>query len=375
MAGFDPLKLSNNGSSSSSNNSVDLSSLRQSSTPMPPSGSSFGSGSSGSGGSSSGSGSGGSDEVHLSGKEKVLGCIGCLIPIALIVGLIFGIVNLVRGCTSRDVTPAQEQAASAETPAEPEQAEQVNPVTGFEGREARDASELASFVSDADELAISRRNRMADDHADDEESELIAACADDFERANELYRDGSYTSATRAYEAILTRYPLHYGANVNLALAYLQNKQPEEGLKQALTALALFPGDENLALNVQVAGVACGFSAEDAWEKGAAKVASSLPDPERDEARYNVLWDRIETQLYDAAQGEGENDSATNRDLYANLTYAIASLRNMYLSDDPDLDALEAYLYYVGVQLGYEDYGPATVADRVVEAVEEATGN
>ncbi len=244
----------------------------------------------------------------------------------------------------------------------------------FVGREARDGDEILPFVDDAVKLI---EGRQADMPGDAEETELSKKVNSKFNKANDAYREGNYEEAQKGYEEVIKTYPLHYGANVNLALALLQQEKNEEALTQALACIELSPSEGALLLNVQAAGVACGFSTSDiemgleelmkklgryAYEGGSGREG----DYEQFYA-YNKIWDRIETELHDAAAQPAEGDEEASDESeeterkpvvsswlpYDNLSDELTELEGD-LPDDSDVAALHAYLYAVGLQLGYE---------------------
>jgi tetratricopeptide (TPR) repeat protein len=93
-----------------------------------------------------------------------------------------------------------------------------------------------------------------------------------FAAGNSYYRNGDYESAIANYERAIKYAPLHYGSRVNIALAYLQlgdgatashDGMKAAGLRYAVEALALWPGDLGCLMNLQVAAVANGY---DTWD-------------------------------------------------------------------------------------------------------------
>lgn len=263
----------------------------------------------------------------------------------------------------------------------------------FAGREPRDPADLDVIVDDAFALFEQREGQMKDDA---EETELAKKVNKKFNKANESYRAGDYAAAQEGYEGVLSVYPLHYGANVNLTLALLQQEKNEEALVQALSCMDIAPGEVGVNLNIQAAGVACGFAADDI-ETGMDKMLDKLKrgnyenDPEgrvRDFGPYylyNKVWDNIETELRvaegttgdegaaeaeDAAATEataaaeaereaaaaaetGSNDGLSGYERYEAIAEDLETLEED-LPDDTDVTALGAYLHYVGLQLGYE---------------------
>ena len=268
----------------------------------------------------------------------------------------------------------------------------------FEGHEVRDDKDLKNYVDYATKTGKARATSMADDA---EEAELAASHNADFKAANEAYKSGDYDTAEKGYKDIIKDYPMHYGANVNLTLALLQQDKGEaDALKQALLCVYLFPKEDAPLLNVQVAGVACGFSTDD-LEDAMNDVASAshlsvyhshaeLSSQYKDYFTYNELWDRMETELHSAAEEEGGDASAESEDkgdatteeteaateaeeaevaaaAEAEAAAEEGSARESYKDineklteliekdgSDKDVLALDAYLYAVGLQLGYE---------------------
>ena len=233
----------------------------------------------------------------------------------------------------------------------------------FAGREKRDPAELDEFVEKA--LGLGEERKSSD--KGEEEGALTVEQADAFKEANEAYRAGEYETAQKGYEEVIEAFPEHYGANVNLTLALLQQEKNDDALIQALACMALYPDDDGPLLNVQTAAVACGFSAENALEEAALVVVRKVQDGAelsegmKAEMEYNKLWDDIETALHDVAQG-----TATNGEyVYDSLRAAADELADGDLADDEDAQALRAYLIAVGTQLGLEDAvsGDAGAAD------------
>lgn len=289
---------------------------------------------------------------------------------------------------------------------------QVEVQQPFEGRKPADNSTLDDIVAAASK---SLDDSQAKVKSDTEETELAAKVNADFKKANDAYKSGDYASAQAGYEAILKTYPLHYGANVNLTLALLQQEKNLEALQQAFVCVGLAPGDGAPLLNVQAAGVACGYSMEDLedamdtmvqFRNDPAFKERATPEGEYEHFyAYNKIWDRIETDLYDAAQAwkesgataaeseveveasaeekaakveesaiqaeeeaaaqaeeaaaaeamedEGQVDRATASSAYEQLDKDLTDLEDD-LSGDKDVLALHAYLFAVGLQLGFE---------------------
>ncbi|MDO4797155.1 MAG: hypothetical protein Q4A01_03945 [Coriobacteriales bacterium] len=241
---------------------------------------------------------------------------------------------------------------AAKEAAEQEQAKAKEELP-FAGREKRDSAELEEYVEKALKVGEERKDAS---EKDGEEAELTTEQAKAFADANEAYRKGDYAKAQKGYEDILESYSEHYGANVNLALALLQQEKNDEALVQALACMALFPKDTGSLLNVQAAAVACGFSAQNALDDAAlvvvhkVRTGTNLATGMKGEREYNKLWDDIETQLYDVAQGKATNGEY----VYQNLLDDVDELADGDLSNDEDVQALRAYLVAVGTQLGLE---------------------
>lgn len=289
---------------------------------------------------------------------------------------------------------------------------QVEVQQPFEGRKPADNSTLDDIVAAASKTLDDNQAKVK---SDTEETELAAKVNADFKKANDAYKAGDYASAQAGYEAVLKTYPLHYGANVNLTLALLQQEKNLEALQQAFVCVGLAPGDGAPLLNVQAAGVACGYSMED-LEDAMDTMVQFRNDPSFKERAtpegeyehfyaYNKIWDRIETDLYDGAQAwkessataaeseaeveapaeekavkaeesavqaeeaaaaqaeeaaaeeamaeEGQVDRATTSKAYERLDKELADLEDE-LPDDKDVLALRAYLFAAGLQLGLE---------------------
>lgn len=261
----------------------------------------------------------------------------------ILVSLFAALTLALPGCGGKkESAPKQEPAA---------QEVAVTQEGRFEGREARDISEMKRFKEKALENANQRKSVQ---NAEKDEATLVDELATDFEKANKQYRKGDYAQAQKGYEKVLKTHPKHYGANVNLTLALLQQEKGEDALVQALTSLSLFPGDDGIPLNVQTAAVACGFTAEDALKTGAEVVSeseggTSVSDKRANDLAYNRLWDRIETELWAAAHAkDGDKQS---REKYEALHKELSEEVEKNLSDDKDAQALLAYLEAVGKQL------------------------
>ena len=236
----------------------------------------------------------------------------------------------------------------------------------FTGREARDASELEAIVQESLETA---REREGKKKSDAEETKQAKRVNGRFTRANASYTKGNYAKAQQRYEAILEIYPGHYGANVNLTLALLQQEQADEALKQALACCHIFHEEPEPLLNAQVAGAACGFSAADVegaidevlQDAGTSltTLRGKLKDEYENYYQYNNLWDRIETELHvQAEEGDGEDADASapakpDYQAFVVLGVDLSGLEGK-LPNDTDMAALAAYYHTVGLQLGFE---------------------
>ena len=203
----------------------------------------------------------------------------------------------------------------------------------FTGYLARDAAELEDIAADAVKLAKDRKAGIAKDA---EETDLAAEVNPEFNLANECYADGSYEKAEKLYRSIIDTYPQHYGANVNLTLALLHQEKNEEALVQALSCIELAPGEEGIFLNIQTAGVACGFAAEDlevamdatldGLGRGTYGAGSGYDEEYGPLYRYNKLWSRIETEL--AVAGDGEDAEAASTDELVEGSFAYDALES-----------------------------------------------
>ena len=221
----------------------------------------------------------------------------------------------------------------------------------FTGRTPRAISELSTYVEKARELA----EEIDVDYKKDEEAELAASVASDFKDANTAYKDGDYAKAQTGYEAILKKYARHYGANVNLVLTLLQQGRNDDALTRALACATVFRAEGGPLLNVQTAAVACGFSLKDVEvalndEYGFEVSALTSIDDVDDEYEYNKIWDAIEVDL-GAASAKKDGDDAVAvaiGDLAGDLM-----LWNDKWGEDPDAEALQAYLTAGSKQLGY----------------------
>ena len=226
----------------------------------------------------------------------------------------------------------------------------------YSGYETRGGAEIVPIRDAAIELGKQRAEAMPSDLTDGKMNEQAK---DAFNAANELYRTGKFGEAASAYEAIITEYPKHFGANVNLTLALVQQQKGDDALKQALTCVYLFPGSDGVLLNAQVAAADAKF----AWDDVASQITSILDEAgasaktisdilERgslsDSYDYNELWMLIETDLADY-QSMG-SDAKTHT--YAEITERLNALLDKGMTNSEDGEALAAYVEAVGTQLG-----------------------
>jgi len=289
---------------------------------------------------------------------KWFSIIARLLAIGLVVCVV--VVACGRGCASPDskeggkVAKVSEEAESAET--EEAKAKEEPPLP-FESRDPRDAKELDAFVEEAIKRGKEAQKKLDKDAKEDELSKSVQST---FSSGNASYRKGNYSDAFTDYMNVLDEYPLHLGANVNLTLALLQcNREgdAEDALRQALMCCYLFPEDAGCIINAQVAGIACGFKADDIADAIDA-LRKEAPDAKGDiydvlsknkdlhnSYGYNLIWDDIETRL---------NEDAGRR-TYKDLQDLLETLDGQFKSGDEDLDHLKAYADALGVRLGYVD--------------------
>lgn len=230
---------------------------------------------------------------------------------------------------------------------------------GFEGRVARDASECSTFFEAAMALADERQAGVKDTA---EEGELTDRAKNEFDAANEAYKNGDFQTAVENYQAAIKKYPLHFGANINLALALLQADQAEDAFTQALACVKLFPDEGGALLNAQVTGVACGFSARtvndtlnDIFDlEDGYSLTGTLANTELGQVYlYNTLWDNIDIDLHDDATGEDTDTELSYS--YEELEEQMTQLEED-LPGDSDVSSLRTYFDAVGKQLGIVSY-------------------
>lgn len=221
------------------------------------------------------------------------------------------------------------------------------------GMEPRDSTEMEQFTEQALQIAVARQVGEA---SEAEEGEQSAAVADDFAAANKAYREGSYGEATDLYEKVITTYPKHFGANVNLTLSQLQEGKAEEALTQSLVCWYLFSEDADCALNVQVAGTACGFGEDDidaAINQMDVYRSSDMTASPDGAFTYNSLWNKVELMLYKAANAD-ESERAQVTEEFEGLVGQLYQL-SQENPDDADVQALLGYFEAACTQLGLID--------------------
>ena len=227
----------------------------------------------------------------------------------------------------------------------------------FEGRVPRDASELKEYVDKATKAGEERRT---DAPTKKQDADLTKKQQENLEAANAAYKEGGYATAEEAYNKILEEHPTNYGANVNLTLALLQQERNEEAFVQALTCVYLFPSDTGPALNAQTAGVALGFDIKDindsleaiAKDQDGSFDLSKKSSDYANDLTYNLLWDRIDTELHDEATSK-EKPAA---DDYEALREELAELLHKQ-PDDKDVLALVEYFDAAANKLGFGSSG------------------
>ena len=236
---------------------------------------------------------------------------------------------------------------------------QASSASAAQSATSRDYSELKKMADDAVTAADSIKDKESD-------SQQKAKASQEFAEGNTKYRARDYAQAEKKYQEALGVEPTNYGANVNLALALLQNQQNEEALAQALKCVALFPDDAGCLLNAQVAGTACRFDIDDIDKarndilgKRGDKLVNDVLTPSSTVAGsdpllwnqayiYNAIWNRIETEV----NAEGLSASAA-KEAYENMRGTFEWL----IGDGSDEDsiALLAYLDAVASQRGLSE--------------------
>lgn len=288
----------------------------------------------------------------------------------------------------------------------------------YSGFEPRDSSELSTFVEKAVELAKQRESE--DKAAGGAASGRNAKVAEYFDRGNELYESRAAESegdqdagsgaasqadqeasgeavreagdgasggpaeeaeraaaddssqqangetepqtASSCYELALKEAPLHRGANVNLALAYLAEGNAEQSFTQALACLYLFPDTTGCILNAQAAGTACHFSEADITgavrevltQNGSNGAQDTLDMIDKDDwefdgaYEYNIVWNKVETIMNEVSRGEKTMDGA-----YEELSAFCAELEEKS-PDDLDVRYLKAFVDALAVQAGMQ---------------------
>ena len=137
----------------------------------------------------------------------------------------------------------------------------------------------------------------------------------------------------------------------------------------------LFPEDAGPALNAQVAGVALGFDVKDvnasvesiAKDQDGKFDLSAKSSDYANDLTYNLLWDRIDTELHDGATGK--KDSASSD--YENLREELADLLHKR-PDDKDVLALVAYFDAAANKLGL---GPSGLLDEAGNAKDDSSSS
>lgn len=246
------------------------------------------------------------------------------------------------------------------------------PTNTFEGRTARDASELKEYVDKATKAGEEIKAAAPKEKQD---AKLTKEQQEELTNANAAYKKGDYAAAEEAYSKILKAHPTNYGANVNLALALLQQERNEDAFVQALTCMYLFPSDAGPALNAQAAGVALGFDIKDvnasveslAKEQDSKFDLSAKSSDYTNDLTYNLLWDRIDTELHDGATGK--KDTATSG--YETLREELAELLHKR-PDDKDVLALIAYFDAAANKLGL---GPSGLLDETGNAKDDSSSS
>lgn len=231
------------------------------------------------------------------------------------------------------------------------------PANTFEGRAPRDASELKEYVDKAKKAGEELRTAAP---GKQEDGDLTKEQEEDLADANAAYKSGDYATAEATYNKIIKAHPTNYGANVNLALALLQQERNEDAFVQALTSVYLFPSDTGPALNAQAAGVALGFDIKDintslesvAKDQDGSFDLSSRSSDYANDLTYNLLWDRIDTELHDEATGKEDPASGD----YETLREELADLLHRR-PDDKDVLALVEYFDAAAKKLGLGSSG------------------
>ncbi|MBO4365321.1 MAG: hypothetical protein J5804_03400 [Eggerthellaceae bacterium] len=284
--------------------------------------------------------------------------------------------------SAQEAVDAEVAAAQEEEQAAAEALEQK----AFEGHQAKDPTDLYAAVDEAITLAQMKQDEAESKDSDADDGDNIdpdaSMASNDFNNGNAAYRNGEYVQAATLYESALEKDPLHYGANVNLALAQLQLEKDDMALLQALTCVYLFPDDPGCVLNAQVAATACGYGALDIHqaidmvlgEAGDYSMVDVIINTDETEIKgacaYNDTWNQIDTDLYATAQ---ESDQA-GRDQYNALVMDLQTIADSYGSD-PDIEQLQAYLEAAGVQLGYGDNGTASASASGTDAKSDSTAS
>ena len=248
----------------------------------------------------------------------------------------------------------------------------------FTGRVPRDIAEFDAYVQKAREASEAVR-----EYGEDEQAELAQSVNETFLAGNASYKDGDFGSAEQSYKSVLGDYDRHFGSNVNLALAELQQGKTDDALVQALECVFLYPDEGKVVLNVQTAAVACGFSLDEVdgaldsiiGEDGSTSLSAELSSANAtDDYEYNRAWDEVEVNLKALADRVSGGDLSDTSEL-ADLVDKIWMMDSDSVHDS-DIFGLREYVAAVGTQLGYgelhaEDL-PADVVTDIMTAADKA---
>jgi|GEM_PF-1973766 len=176
----------------------------------------------------------------------------------------------------------------------------------------------------------------------------------DFRKGNTCWKDGKYQEALDAYEAVLKKYPWHYGSLNNATLACLElatapgDVDNQKALQYALVALELYPDNPELLLNAQTAVVANNYSIDDLRSAYTATYVRAQQDPKLgDPVEYNDLYSRL---IHNRLADQEASDELLS-EVYTTAEDELKSLSDRSPSDH-DYQALRKYLQGVGVLTG-----------------------
>jgi len=196
--------------------------------------------------------------------------------------------------------------------------------------------------------------------AEDGGDSAVQAVEDiDFIAGNSHFKQGQYQAALDKYKSVLTKIPYHYGALNNAALACLELNQSEKALQYALTAIELYPTDQELYLNAQAACVAAGYSLDELSTAYANYPGHMVHVDEIDRSvenafLYNEQYAGIErNEIVSPSRSTVTSSSKTDpRQSY--YTGVMRVLQDLHGADaqDRDVSALMAYFQKTGVQAG-----------------------